>query len=173
MSSGPDTSVLKGVTLFVAIGAVLFVLFDQFGPYQSGRGYKLRPIERVGDGGVVSLDRGRDGHFRISGRIGGRGDAAEPVVFLVDTGASSVSVGDALARELDLGPCKPTQYQTAAGPITGCEATADFVEVGGLRIPDVRVAVLPGYDGALLGMNVLRRFRIETQDRTMRLTPAP
>ena len=172
MASGPDASVLKRASVFVAIGAVLFVLFDQFGPYQSGRGYKLRPIERVGDGGVVSLDRGRDGHFYVSGRIGGRGHE-EAVAFMVDTGASTVAIGDALAGKLDLGPCQPRRYQTAAGTVDGCEAVASFVELAGLRIPDVRIAVLPDNDVVLLGMRVLRHFRIEQQGRRMVLTPLP
>ena len=45
------------------------------------------------------------------------------------------------------------------------------MEVAGLRLSDVPVAVLPGGDTVLLGMNVLRHFRIEQQGGRMRLTP--
>ena len=45
--SGPPASVLKRVTFFLVIGAILFLLFDRFGPYQSGRGYRPRPVETV------------------------------------------------------------------------------------------------------------------------------
>jgi predicted aspartyl protease len=41
-----------------------------------------------------------------------------------------------------------------------------------LRLSGVPVAVLPGDNTILLGMNVLRHFRIEQQGREMRLTPA-
>lgn len=171
MASGPDASVLKRASVFVAIGTVLFMLFDQFGPFQSGRGYRPRPIERLGEG-QVTLERTFDGHFYVSGRIGGRSQEAA-VAFMVDTGASSVAIGDALARKLDLGPCQPRRYQTASGKVDGCEAVASFVEVAGLRIPDVPIGVLPDNDVVLLGMRVLRHFRIEQQGRHMVLTPLP
>ena len=163
--SGPPASVLKRVSFFLIAGAILFVLFDRFGPYQSGGGYRPRPIESVSSGAVV-LDRTFDGHYYLTGRINGR-----EVVFMVDTGASTIAIGDSLAGELDLGTCRPRQYATAAGTVRGCEAVAGEVEVAGLRLPDVRVAVLPGGDTVLLGMNVLRHFRIEQQGRQMRLTP--
>lgn len=163
--AGPPASVLKRAGFFLVIGAILFVLFDRFGPYQSGRGYRPRPIETVSAAGAV-LDRTLDGHFHLSGRINGR-----EVVFMVDTGASTVAVGDTLAQQLELGACRPRQYSTAAGTVGGCEAVARQVEVAGLRLPDVPVAVLPGGDTVLLGMNVLRHFRIEQQGRQMSLTP--
>ena len=147
--AGPPASVLKRAGFFLVVGAILFVLFDQFGPYQSGRGYRPRPIETVSGAGVV-LDRTFDGHYYLTGSINGR-----EVVFMVDTGASTVAIGDSLA----------------AGTVSGCEAVASEVEVGGLRVPDVPVAVLPGGETVLLGMNVLRHFRIEQQGRQMRLTP--
>ena len=45
------------------------------------------------------------------------------------------------------------------------------MEVAGLRVPDVAVAVLPGADTILLGMNVLRHFRIEHEGGRMTLVP--
>lgn len=163
--SGPPASVLKRVGFFLVVGAILFVLFDRFGPYQSGRGYRPRPIETVSSTGAM-LDRTFDGHFYLTGRINNR-----EVAFLVDTGASTIAVGETLAKQLDLGACRSRRYTTAAGTVQGCEAVASDVEVAGLRLPDVAVAVLPGSDTVLLGMNVLRHFRIEQQGRQMRLTP--
>ncbi len=163
--AGPHTSVLKRVGFFLVVGAVLFVLFDRFGPYQSGSGYRPRPIETVSDAGVV-LDRTFDGHFYLSGAINGRN-----VAFMVDTGASTIAIGDTLAERLDLGTCRPRRYATASGTVGGCEATAEVVDVAGLRLSHVPVAVLPGGDTVLLGMNVLRHFRLEQQGAQMRLTP--
>lgn len=164
-SSGPPASALKRAAFFVIVGAILFVLFDRFGPFQSGRGYRPRPIETLSASGVV-LERTRDGHFYLTGRIND-----ESVVFMVDTGASTIAIGDQLARRIGLGDCRPRRYATAAGTVDGCEARADRVEVGGLGLPDVPIAVLPGAETILLGMNVLRHFRIEQEGRTMRLTP--
>lgn len=160
-------STLARATVIIAFGAVVFVLFDRFGPYQSGRGLRPRPIETV-SGGVVELRRTFDGHYYLNGAINGH-----PVVFMVDTGASTVSVGAALAEQLDLGACRPVNYRTAGGSVRGCEARAREVEAAGARLFDQRVAVLPDQrkDLVLLGMSVLKHFRIETEGATMRLTP--
>jgi len=151
----------------VAIGAVVFVAFERFGPYQSGRGFRPRPIETVSESGL-ELRRTLDGHYYASGSING-----EPVVFMVDTGASTVSVGQAVADRVGLGGCRPVVYGTAGGTVRGCETRARELSVGGIRTRDVRVAVLPTQreDLALLGMNVLGHFRMETEGGTMRLTP--
>lgn len=163
--SGPPASVLKRVGFFLVIGAILFVLFDLYGPYQSGRGYRPRPIEAISPGGAV-LDRTFDGHFYLTGRINDR-----ELVFMIDTGASTIAIGEALAQQLELGSCRTRLYSTAAGTVKGCEARAREVVVAGLRLSDVAVAVLPGADTNLLGMNVLRHFRIEQEGRQMRLSP--
>lgn len=159
------SQVLKRATVVVAIGAVVFLAFDRYGPWQSGRGWRPRPIETLTPGGV-DLRRAIDGHFHVSGTING-----QPIVFLVDTGASTVAIGDAMSQQLALRDCRPRTYATAGGAVRGCEARADEVTVAGVRFRDVRVAVLPDQpDGlALLGMNVLGNFRIETEGSTMRL----
>ena len=158
---------LKRATVILAIGALLFFAFERFGPYQSGRGYRPKPIETV-SAGAVELRRTIDGHYYASGSINGH-----PVVFMVDTGASTVSVSGAMADRLGLTGCRETVYGTAGGTVRGCESRADELSVAGVRARDVRVAVLPSQseDLVLLGMNVLRHFRIETESGTMRLSP--
>lgn len=161
------TDVLKRATVVIAAGAVVFLLFDRFGPWESGRGYRPRPIETVSADGAV-LRRTLNGHYYASGSING-----QPVVFMVDTGASTVAVSARVAERLGLGECRETVYRTAGGTVRGCEARADELSVAGVRLRDVRVGVLPGDrdDMLLLGMNVLRHFRMETEAGTMRLTP--
>lgn len=156
---------LKRATVILAVGAAVFLAFDRFGPWQSGRGYRPRPVETLTADGV-ELRRAIDGHFHVSGSVNGR-----PVAFMVDTGASTVAVSAAMSQRLELGDCRPRTYGTAGGMVQGCEARADELTVAGLRLRDVRIAVLPeqSEDLALLGMNVLRHFRIETEGSTMRL----
>ncbi|GAA4403793.1 retropepsin-like aspartic protease family protein [Quisquiliibacterium transsilvanicum] len=163
------SATLKRTTVVLAIGAALFFAFDRYGPWQSGRGWRPKPVETVSAQGSV-LRRTVDGHYYANGSING-----EPVVFMVDTGASTVAMGSALAERLGLGPCREASYRTAGGTVRGCEARADELVVAGLRLRDVRVGVLPdrGEDMLLLGMNVLRHFRIETEGGRMTLTPAP
>jgi aspartyl protease family protein len=67
------------------------------------------------------------------------------------------------------------RYNTAAGPVQACETRVERFEVGGVLLRDARLAVMPARSDpmALLGMSVLRHFRVETQGSTMRLTPLP
>jgi len=159
--------VLKRAAVILAIGALLFIAFERFGPYQSGRGYRPKPIEILAQD-TLELRRTLDGHYYASGSIN-----RQPVVFLVDTGASTVSVSTTMAESLGLSGCRDRVYGTAGGTVRGCEARAEEIEVGGLRVHDVRVAVLPTQSPklVLLGMDVLRHFRIETEAGTMRLSP--
>jgi len=158
---------LKRAAVILAIGAALFFAFDRFGPWQSGRGYRPKPIETLSDAGV-ELRRTLDGHYYVSGSING-----EAVVFMVDTGASTVSVSRTMAERLGLEGCRQRTYATAGGTVRGCEARARELSVAGVRARDVRVAVLPSQrdELVLLGMNVLRHFRMQTESGTMRLQP--
>lgn len=153
----------------VALVALVWALFDRFGPFRSGAGAGLKPIERLG-AGVTELERTLDGHYHISGQING-----VPLVFMIDTGASRIAVDPQTAKriKLDMQKCRPANFATAAGEVIGCETTAAEVRVGGLMLRDQRVAVMPIADDrlALLGMSVLKHFRIESDGSAMRLTP--
>lgn len=163
---GPSAGTLRIAALFVLAGAVLFLLIDRYGPWQSGGGSRPKPVEQL-SADRLQLARTRDGHFYLSGRVND-----QPLTFMVDTGASTIALGPSDAARLGLGECRDRRYETAAGTVTGCQARADRVEIGGLRLRDVPIAVIPGADGVvLLGMDVLRHFRIEQQGGRMTLTP--
>lgn len=108
--------------------------------------------------GSLRIERGRDGHFRAPGLVNG-----EPVIFLVDTGASMVSVTDELASQAGLVGGEAVEFQTANGRRMGRIDTAQSVQVGALQLRQVRVGT--GYTGessrdALLGQSFLRHFDV-------------
>lgn len=103
----------------------------------------------------------RDGHFYLPGAVNG-----VPVTFLVDTGASYVTVDATLARSAGLGDGTPAMFSTAAGPVQGAIARSREVRAACLEVAGLSVAVNPGLgDVALLGQNFLRQFEA-TQTRT-------
>ncbi|MFN2309050.1 MAG: TIGR02281 family clan AA aspartic protease [Gammaproteobacteria bacterium] len=121
------------------------------------------------DGGVeVVLQRNRAGHYLAGGRING-----EAVEFLVDTGASDVSVPGALAQRLGLEPGAPVRYQTAAGGITGYRTRIERLELGDLVLREVPASINPAYTGReiLLGMSVLKRLEFTQRGDTLILRP--
>lgn len=124
---------------------------------------ELQPkVATAESAGEIVIPRSRDGHFYVAGQING-----QPVTFLVDTGASTVSINSALAGRLGLPRGRPVAIGTAGGMTQGEEVTGQTVSLGGIMVRDVRVVVLAGMPGeALLGQNVLRHLEvIQTAER--------
>jgi len=117
--------------------------------------------------GDLEIPRARDGHFYASGSVNGR-----PVRFLVDTGASLVTVSEAFARQAGLAQGVPTVFRTANGDMPGRIVSGVPVGLGPLDVSGVRVAVgFVGHeaDQALLGQSFLSRFEIVLQRDRMLL----
>lgn len=129
-----------------------------------------RQSEVTAEGALV-IPRHPDGHFRVSGTING-----QPVMFLVDTGASLIAVTDGLARRAGLTGGEPATFQTANGPREGRITRADSVMLrGGLGVSNLRVgtgfAGLGDDDNALLGQNFLQHFDVEMGRSQLVLRP--
>lgn len=115
--------------------------------------------------GVLEIPRDRDGHFRVAGSVNG-----VAVQFMVDTGASIISITDALAERAHLPEGVPISFQTANGVRQGSMSRAERIEVGPLVVNDLRVGT--GYTGesdkdALLGQNFLRYFDVSISGNSM------
>lgn len=113
----------------------------------------------------VRLQGDRRGHFVATGQINGR-----DVTFLVDTGATLVSVPESLADRLGLPREAPIRLLTAAGPVQGWSTRLDEVRLGEIVKRDVAAAINPGrHDSVLLGMSFLRHLELTQRDNELRL----
>ncbi len=113
----------------------------------------------LGDGSPeVVLQRNRAGHYVATGAINGTA-----VVFLVDTGATTVSVPATLADRLGLKRGAVLRTQTAAGVIATYATVLDTVELGALRLTGVPASINPRAqtDEVLLGMAFLKGLDFE------------
>ncbi len=116
---------------------------------------------------TVELRRALDGHYHIDGSI-----QETPVRFLVDTGASTVSISSELARRIGLGCDVGSTFSTANGVVQGCTSRVARLEFGPFRIDNISVAILPRLSSdALLGMNALGRLRMVQEADRLRLSP--
>lgn len=149
------------VGIWVFIGLFCYALLSGLmaeGPLLVGQSVTSEGLE---------IKRSNDGHYYLRGSIDDH-----PLTFLIDTGASSVAISSRLADEIGLSRCRPVQARTANGRVTGCLATAGVLSFGGYRVERPEINVLPELHGpALLGMNILERFRIEQQNGVMRISP--
>ena len=117
----------------------------------------------------VALKRNRFGHYLATGKING-----ESVEFLLDTGATLVSVPIAIARRLELKPGAKRLVQTANGQITTYATTLDSVTIGEIELRNVRAAINPNSssDAVLLGMTYLKHLELIQRGETLTLRQA-
>lgn len=150
---------------WLAAMAVLWLFFEDVLDRRDNPNRDLR-VE-VGARELV-LKRNRAGHYVAPGTING-----QPVVFLLDTGATQVSVPAHLGPSLGLAPGAPMQVMTANGAVTVRATTIDELGLGPFRIRNVRSHLNPGFrdDQVLLGMSVLKHLEFTQRGDTLILRP--
>ena len=145
-------------SVFLKISIVLALVLTGYLLYK----HATKPDMEVISANEVRLQLRNDGHFHVNGAINGTS-----VHFMIDTGASMVSISEGLARQAGLQCGAPATFTTANGKISGCVARAE-VQFGSYRLFDVEVAIMPNMDElALLGMNALGRFDLSQSDGTL------
>lgn len=119
----------------------------------------------TGSGSSVTIKADARGMFWTEGQVnGGR------VRFLVDTGATMISLSGAEARRLGIDYLKGPRgiVQTAAGAVPAYKVTLDTVRVGDIAINAVEATVIEtGLPFALLGMSFLKRTDVKHEGETM------
>jgi len=110
-------------------------------------------------GNRVVLEAGPGGHFITAGQINGK-----HVQFMVDTGATAVSLGRPDAERIGLKPSdgKPVQMNTANGVVLGYQVRLSSVKVGDATLYEVPAVVMPmPMPYVLLGNSFLSRFQLK------------
>jgi len=108
--------------------------------------------------GDLAINRSQDGHFYTTGTINGK-----EAKFMVDTGASLVSVSEEFAQKAFIRGGVPTTFKTANGDRPGLVVEGVGVSIGPVSVTNVKVGVgLRGGDenDALLGQSFLSKFDI-------------
>ena len=115
----------------------------------------------------VELLSNRQGHYVADGTINGT-----PVTFLLDTGATEVSVPGTLADHLRLPTGPPRTTHTANGTITTFGTLLDSVQLGPIALSGVRANINPHMHGRqiLLGMSFLKHLDFEQSGRSLTLS---
>ena len=158
----------RGVTLVAAHSATATLEVD-------GRQMELGISQRIGanyqepEARVVTIQRDARLQYQTTARINGR-----QVQVLVDTGANVVAMssGHASALGVDYSAGTPSRVETASGLVNAWVVTLGSVDVGGIRVDNVRASVVEGGFPAtiLLGMTFLQHVEIKENNGVLSLS---
>jgi aspartyl protease family protein len=118
-----------------------------------------------GSGSKIVMSMGSGGHFMAQGSINGKSTQ-----FMVDTGATAVSLGAAQAKQmgLDYTAGKPVRMNTANGQTMGYLMTLNSVRVGDVEVFNVEAIVAQqSMPFVLLGNSFLTRFSMRRDSDQM------
>lgn len=108
--------------------------------------------------GDLVIKRSPDGHFYALGTVNG-----QEAKFMVDTGATLVSVSEAFAQKAHIRGGQPTTFRTANGEHPGRVVDGIDIAIGPVRVSNVKVGVglrMGDDNAALLGQSFLSKFDI-------------
>ncbi len=156
------------VMLILAWCAALFLATRFFGQWEARQqNPNVVVTSEQGEGFIeVKLVSNRQGHFVVSGAINGH-----PVDFMLDTGATDVSIPASVAKGLKLEQGFGVTLSTANGLSEGYRTRIDRLQLGDIVLRDVRALVAPGLEGkqVLLGMSALNKLEFTQRGGTMLL----
>ncbi|NOX91599.1 MAG: TIGR02281 family clan AA aspartic protease [Gammaproteobacteria bacterium] len=152
------------VAMWVVIMGLLVMFFQSWQEKQHNPNQDLSLSLDTDGVRELTLQGNRLGHYVASGSINNT-----PVVFLLDTGASDVSVPEKLAQKIGLKRGRPMVYQTANGSVTVYATRLETVDLGGIVLRQVRASINPGMQGneVLLGMSFLKHLEFTQRGNTL------
>lgn len=147
--------------------ALAWYYFDRYLDHRENPNQALRTINGE-EGAEVHLQRNRAGHYVLNGRINGH-----PVLLLVDTGATFVSVPYNPGVNMGLVPGAHSYANTANGIVETRSTIIDTLGIGPFILSGVRAQLNKGMQGreVLLGMSALEHFEMVQRNRELILRP--
>ena len=150
----PWAKLVKVALMWVTIFGAGFILFT----FRDNLGFVAQRLKAealgtpVVEGRTVRIPMAIDGHFWVDATING-----VPAKFLVDSGATVTTVGNALAVEarLNRDEARDQLVRTGNGIVKVSSARADTIEVGSIERRNQRVYVADNDDLNVVGMSFL------------------
>lgn len=112
----------------------------------------------------VRLKQNRYGHYLATGQIN-----HTTVTFLLDTGATLISIPEPIAEKLQLQKGYPSQSRTANGTITVYSTQLDSVSIGDIELRNIRASINPYMTGdeILLGMSFMKHLELIQKNKEL------
>lgn len=115
-------------------------------------------------GAPLVMKQSNNGHYFVDGSINDQN-----INFVIDTGASVVTIPQQMANAAGLVCQRDMMLQTANGVIRTCLTVIRKLKFGSFTLTNVQASIAPNLGQPLLGMNVLNQFRVEQDSGEMRL----
>jgi aspartyl protease family protein len=147
--SATQTGLIPMMIFWCAVMGLLYLMMTHY--------LKPKQAQVLANGDLV-IQRSADGHFYTLGTING-----QEATFMVDTGASLVSVSEAFAQRALLRGGIATTFHTANGSQPGRIVDGVGMAIGPVSVSNVRVGVglrMGDDNEALLGQSFLSKFDI-------------
>jgi clan AA aspartic protease (TIGR02281 family) len=133
--------------------------------WASSSGVELETDSPGKDNKPLVIGQGSGGHYFIDGAVND-----SYLNFVIDTGATLVTLPLATAMNAGVKCQNRALMQTGNGVTQGCTATIQKLKFGNFTLRYVQAIVVPNLSQPLLGMNVLKQFRVEQDNGEMRLS---
>ena len=137
-----------------AIGLLMFFFEDELEKQYNPNSQPQISLNSSGQAEVI-LKQNRQGHYVTQGNIN-----EASVTFLLDTGATQVSIPAHIADKLQLESYGSYSVQTANGKVTVYKTKIDQLSIGNLFLYNVAEHINPAMknDEILLGMSALKQL---------------
>lgn len=142
----------------VVLGLLTFY-FSRFLEQENNPNQNLS-VSQTGNSRQVQLQRNRYGHYVSNGMINNK-----TVVFILDTGATNISIPEKIAQKLKLRAGISMPVNTANGQIQVYATTLDSVKLGAIELHNISANINPYMQGeeVLLGMSFLKHLDFSQQ----------
>ncbi|VAW60514.1 Aspartyl protease [hydrothermal vent metagenome] len=156
--------------MWLGIFTVLGIFFSEILDQQNNPNQSVKSTTLNGNIKQLVLNRNNQGHYVANGTING-----QPVVFMLDTGATVVSIPQAIAKKLKLVAGPTATFQTANGSTEVYLTRLEQIALGDISLSNIRATINPGYDSdeILLGMSFLKHLEFTQRGNTLTLRQYP
>lgn len=143
------------MAMWILLMLLLGYMFNHILQQQHNPNQKLQTLHPAAGITELELKRNRYGHYVSAGQINGHA-----VTFMLDTGATDVSVPAAIAHKIGLQRGRELIYQTANGQALVYATQLDEVALGGIKLRNIRATINPNVqdNDILLGMSFLKHL---------------
>ncbi|MCW9014130.1 MAG: TIGR02281 family clan AA aspartic protease [Gammaproteobacteria bacterium] len=156
--------------MWLSLMALLAFIFSGILDEQHNPNTNINTLSTADGIKELSLQRNRFGHYVTDGKINNTS-----VVFMLDTGATDVSIPESVANRIGLSKGRQMTYQTANGKINVYATRLQEISIGEIRLYNIRATINPNVQGdnILLGMSFLKHLEFTQRGNSLTLRQYP